>query len=113
MQKNTSTDKDNGDNACAVPQSELIERLGTEHIAITDQATQEQMAAVMLLHGTPEQQKAALEFCSSEQTKYRCWQMHTVRRLDSASGYTGCLPVLTLPKSMIGKTVKVTIEECT
>ena len=36
MQKNKGTDKDNGDNACAVPQSELIERLGVAYGCYVD-----------------------------------------------------------------------------
>lgn len=44
--------------------------------------------------------------------RYGCYQLFTVQKLDSADGFTGCIPMLTLPKSLIGKTVKVTIEEC-
>lgn len=44
---------------------------------------------------------------------YACEMLFTVRRMDSANGYSGCIPMAVLPKSMIGKTVKVTIEECT
>ncbi len=43
---------------------------------------------------------------------YGCYQLHTVRKIDSAGGFDGCVPLPILPKSLIGKTVKVTIEEC-
>ena len=43
---------------------------------------------------------------------YGCHQLHTVRQIDRAGGFDGCVPMPILPKSLIGKTVKVTIEEC-
>lgn len=43
---------------------------------------------------------------------YGCYQLHTVRQIDRAGGFDGCVPMPILPKSLIGKTVKVTIEEC-
>jgi len=43
--------------------------------------------------------------------KYSCYQLLTVERIDKLSGVQGCLPILLLPKSLIGKTVKVSIEE--
>jgi len=75
MQKDKVTDMDNGDNECTVPQSELIERLGT-HVG------------------------------------YSCWQLLTVKQIVSVNSIDGCIPVILLPKSLIGKTVKVTVEEC-
>lgn len=42
---------------------------------------------------------------------YSDWQLFTVKRMDSVDGTEGALPVICLPKSLIGKTVKVTIEE--
>ncbi|HAR43486.1 MAG TPA: hypothetical protein DCS07_12780 [Bdellovibrionales bacterium] len=42
---------------------------------------------------------------------YSCWQLFTVQRINSIDGYEGALPVMILPKSLVGKTVKVTIEE--
>jgi hypothetical protein len=43
---------------------------------------------------------------------YGCYQLHTVRRIDRADSFDGCVPMPILPKSLVGKTVKVTIEEC-
>ncbi len=51
-----------------------------------------------------------------EQTKpagYSCWQLLSVKQITGANSTDGCIPVILLPKSLIGKTVKVTIEECT
>ena len=44
---------------------------------------------------------------------YSCWQLLTVKQIVSVNSIDGCIPVILLPKSLIGKTVKVTIEECT
>lgn len=44
---------------------------------------------------------------------YACEMLFTVRRLDGAAGCSGCVPMVILPKSLIGKTVKLTVEECT
>jgi hypothetical protein len=38
-------------------QSELVETLWTETIVITDKATLDQIAAVMMQHGTPDNRK--------------------------------------------------------
>jgi len=43
---------------------------------------------------------------------YGNFQLFTVQRINSINGYEGALPVMILPKSLVGKTVKVTIEEC-
>lgn len=42
---------------------------------------------------------------------YSYWRLFTVRRIDAFEGSQGAIPFITLPKSLIGKTVKVTIEE--
>lgn len=48
---------------------------------------------------------------SAASAGYSCWQLMTVKQIVSVNSIDGCIPVLILPKSLIGKTVKVTIEE--
>lgn len=43
---------------------------------------------------------------------YVCEALFTVRRAEDSVGYSGFIPMVRLPVSLIGKTVKVTIEEC-
>lgn len=42
---------------------------------------------------------------------YSCWQLFTVRTINGGESVQGCIPLITLPASLVGKTVKVTIEE--
>lgn len=42
---------------------------------------------------------------------YRCWQLFTVRVINGGESVNGCIPLITLPSSLVGKTVRVTIEE--
>jgi hypothetical protein len=42
---------------------------------------------------------------------YSCWQLFTVKTINGGESVQGCIPLLTLPESLVGKTVKVTIEE--
>ena len=44
---------------------------------------------------------------------YVCEALFTVRRAEDSVGYSGFIPMVRLPVSLIGKTVKVIIEECT
>lgn len=44
---------------------------------------------------------------------YVCEALFTVRRAEDSVGYSGFIPMVRLPVSLIGKTVKATIEECT
>jgi hypothetical protein len=42
---------------------------------------------------------------------YSCERLFTVREIQDAASSGGFIPMILLPKSLIGKTVKVTIEE--
>jgi hypothetical protein len=42
---------------------------------------------------------------------YSCWQLFTVKTINGGESIQGCIPLITLPASLVGKTVKVTIEE--
>ena len=42
---------------------------------------------------------------------YSCWQFMTVKQIVGVHSIDGCIPVILLPKSLVGKLVKVTIEE--
>ncbi len=44
-------------------------------------------------------------------TGYSYWQLMTVKQIVSVNGIDGYIPIILLPKSLIGKTVKVTIKE--
>ena len=44
---------------------------------------------------------------------YVCEAIFMVRRAGDSVGYSGFIPMVRLPVSLVGKTVKVTIEECT
>jgi len=52
------------------------------------------------------------KLCQLSLSKYSRWQLLTVQRMNTVGiGYQGVVPMITLPVSLIGKVVKVTIEE--
>ena len=48
---------------------------------------------------------------SAASAGYSCWQLLTVKQIVGVHSIDGCIPVTLLPKNLIGKMVKVTIEE--
>jgi len=55
----------------------------------------------------------ALDCALGTPVGYVCEAIFTVRRAEDSVGYSGFIPMVRLPVSLVGKTVKVTIEECT
>lgn len=62
-------------------------------------------------HADKEIEKVDAERASAASAGYNCWQLMTVKQIVGVHSIDGCIPVILLPKSLVGKTVKVTIEE--